>query len=121
MLFVLSIFLLAIIAVVFFLLGPKSKETINTFTPLSALLSIQILLTAISVYILLTAEGFDGMMVIFTAVPALVLAPIIFLKGIHALRLGHKSPTVWVATLLNAFLAIALVLIFVTQYLFYPE
>jgi len=121
MLFVLSIILLSFIAVIFFLLGPRSKESIAKFTPLSALLSIQILLAVISVYILLTAEGFDGIMVIFTAVPALVLAPIILLKGIHALRLGHKSPTVWIATFLNAFFALALILIFLIQYLFYPE
>ena len=121
MLFVLSIFLLAIIAMVFFLLGTNSKKSINKLTPIPLLFSIEILLAAASVYILLTAEGFDGMMVIFTAVPALVLAPIIFLKGIHTRRLGDKSPVVWVATFLNGLLAVALVLIILTQYVFYAE
>ena len=121
MLFVLSIFLLAIIAVVFFLLGPNSKKSINKLTPIPLLFSIEILLAAASVYILLTAEGFDGMMVIFTAVPALVLAPIIFIKGRYAMRLGDKSPVVWVATFFNGLLALALVFVILTQYVFYAE
>lgn len=72
--------LLAFIYAIFLRGKTTSKNRIFN-TPLTVLFAIQVFFIIWSYYILKTSEGFDGMLVILTAPPAIILSPIILILG----------------------------------------
>ena len=64
-----------------FLRGKATSKMRIFNTPLIVLFAIQILFIIWSYYILKASEGFDGMLVILTAPPAIILSPIILILG----------------------------------------
>ncbi len=118
-----TIFVLAIVFLIYYFIIRRShtlKAKIDSLLQIPVLSGIQLILIAISIYIFKTAEGIDGIIVVYTLVPAIIIGLIILFIGVQKIKSKIKLTGIsWISIALNAIAVLGFVFILILNSILY--